>query len=436
MDIRSHVVALNESRAKAAKALNDHFDECVKAHPGQPMSEEERAVEDRINAEIDALEAEITRFVDQETREQESAKVREAHASLFGPGKEPEKAQSEVQRFAAWARGEGGSDFHVDFTAASRVVEAVRSGADGRDLRNVISTGPLGDSGSLLVPTDLAATIYQYMTASVAMMRMPTQKINTSGGNPIDFPKVLAHGIGTQVGEGTAIGGTDPTFDVMTLNAYKYGQLIQLSSETLADDGVDILGFVAGNVARAVGEIIATALVTGSGSGAPNGIETAITNAAAPTGGTIHGLVAGVTYENLVDLVYSVNGNYRSRSSAAFLMRDKTAGSLRKLRDGAGGTVGAVLWEPSLTAGIQGAEPDRLLGYPVYTDPNVASIASTKKVVYFGDWSAYYVRTAKGFSLERSDDFAFDKDLSTFRGLARVDGDKIDDQAINAIRVV
>ena len=434
MDIREHVTALNENRIKAHKALNDHWDVCAKAHPGQPQTAEEREVEDRIQNEIEAYEAEIKRFVDQETREQESAKVRETHASLFAAPKQPEQQESEAARFAAWARGDGPKNYDVDLKGAQQFVESIRAGADAKDLKNVIYTTI--DSGSLLVPTDLASTIYQYMTASVAMMRMPTTKINTSGGNPMDFPKVVTHGIGTQVGEGTAIGGTDAVFGKVTLNAYKYGQLVQLSSETLQDDGVDILGFVAGNVGRAVGEIIATALVTGSGSGAPNGIETALTNATAPTGGTIHGLVAGVTYENLVDLVYSVNGNYRARNSTAFLARDLTVRDWRKLRDGAGGTVGNVLWSPSMTQGIQGAEPDLLLGYPVWTDPNVASIASTKKVAYFGDWSSYYIRTAEGFRFERSDDFAFDKDLSTFRGLARVDGDRLDNNAINAIRVV
>ena len=260
--------------------------------------------------------------------------------------------------------------------------------------------------------------------------------INTASGNPLDFPKVVTHGIGTQVLENVAIGGTDAVFGKVTLNSYKYGQLVTLSSETLHDDGVDIVGFVAENVARAVGEQVATAFISGGGSTAPNGIETAITNAAAPTGGTIHGLVAGVTYENLVDLVYSVNGRYRARPSTAFLFRDLTVRDLRKLRDGAGGTVGNTLWDASTVNGIQGAEPDTLLGYPVYTDPNVASIASTKKVGFFGDWSAYYIRNAEGFRFERSDDFAFDKDVSTFRGLVRVDGDKLDDNAINAIRVV
>jgi HK97 family phage major capsid protein len=433
MDIVSHVKALNENRIKALKALNDHHDSCVAAHPGQPSSEEEKTVEARINAEIDALEAEIKKFVAQETREQESAAIRETHASVFGGNPNPQAERSERQKFAAWARGEGDKGMDIELAPAKNFVDAVRAGASPRDIRAGIYTHV--DSGSLLMPTDMANTIYQYLTDSVAMMAMPTTKIITAAGNPLTFPKVTTHGIGTQVGEGTAVGGTDPIFGVMTLNSYKYGQLVQLSAETIADDGVDILGFVASNIGRAVGEQIGTALVTGSGSAKPNGIETALTNANV-SGGTVHGVVAGVSYENLVDLQYRVNGNYRGRSSAAWLTLDLTAGSLRKLRDGAGGTVGAVLWSPSLTQGIQGAEPDLLLGKPVFTDPNVASVASTKKVVYFGDWSAYYIRISDAFRLERSDDYAFNTDLVTFRGLARIDGDVIDTTALNAIRVV
>ena len=180
MDIKSHVEALNASRITAMKELNDHFDAVVKAHPGLPMNEEEKAVQSRINDEIDDLEAEIKRFVAQETREQESAKVREAHASLFAPAT-PQETKSEAQRFAAWARGEGGRGFDVSFQNAGKFVESVRAGASARDLKAAILTGT--GSGSLLVPTDLESTIYSYMTASVAMMMMPTTKINTASGS-------------------------------------------------------------------------------------------------------------------------------------------------------------------------------------------------------------------------------------------------------------
>lgn len=430
MDIRAHVIALNTERMKAAKALEDHVDQCHASHPGQPMTAEEKEKLDRINADIDRLENEVRTFVDMETREQESAKVREVNAAIFGAPSAQEDRRSEVDRFAAWARGEGPTEYHVDLSAGQRIVEAVRAGADARDIRNTLLTDT-GSAGSL-VPTDLSSTLYQYMTASVALMNMPTTKIVTAGGNNLDFPRVDAHGIGTQViAQGTAIGGTDPTFLTMTLGAYKYGQLLQLASETIQDSGVDILGFVAGNIARAVGEVVATDLAVGTGTAEPNGVMTAIGGAGTiATGGSL----IDPTYEKLIDLQYSVNGNYRARSSAAWLMRDLTAANLRKLRDGAGGTVGAVLWQPSLTQGIQGAEPDRLLGHNVWTDPNVASLASNAKAIAFGDFSAYYIRIASGFTLERSDDYAFNTDLVTFRGKTRVDGDLIDSNAINILK--
>ncbi len=430
MDIVAHVKALNTERIKAAKALTDHVDECHAAHPGQPMSGEEKEKLDRINADIDRLEEEVRTFVAMETREQESAKVREVHASIFGAPAPSQDTRSEVQRFAAWARGEGSSEYHVDLSAGQRIVEAVRAGADARDIRASL----LSDTGSVgsTVPTDLSSTLYQYMTAAVQAMAMPTTKIVTAGGNNLDFPKVAAHGIGTQViAQGTAIGGTDPTFDKMTLGAYKYGQLLQLASETLQDTGVDLLGFVAGNIARAVGQVVATDLVVGTGSSEPNGIMTAITGAGTiATGGSL----IDPTYEKLIDLQYSVNSSYRNRSSVGWLMNDLTAATLRKLRDGAGGTVGAVLWQPSLTQGIQGAEPDLLLGKSVWTDPNVASLASNAKAIAFGDFSAYYIRIASGFTLERSDDYAFNTDLVTFRGKTRVDGDCIDTTAYNILK--
>jgi HK97 family phage major capsid protein len=114
-------------------------------------------------------------------------------------------------------------------------------------------------------------------------------------------------------------------------------------------------------------------------------------------------------------------------------MRDNTAGTLRKLRDGAGGTVGAVLWEPSLTAGLANGQPDRLLSYPVYTDPNVASLASNARVMAFGDFNAYYVRTVGDITVELDRSRYFDTDQTGIRARWRVDGDLVD---FNAIRTL
>jgi HK97 family phage major capsid protein len=52
----------------------------------------------------------------------------------------------------------------------------------------------------------------------------------------------------------------------------------------------------------------------------------------------------------------------------------------------------------------------------------VAAVATSAKSVIFGDISAYYVRIAGGVRFERSDDFAFQNDLVTFRAIVRGDG--------------
>ena len=429
-DIRSHVVALNTERMKDAEKLKAHIDDWNRDHPGQPMSVEANATLDKINSSISAIDEQVRRYVETETREVESAKIREANASLFSPAPVA-SSQSEVERFTAWAQGRTDSKgYEVDLEAGRRMVEAIRAGADSRDIRAALYHDT-GSSGSL-VPTELSSQLYAYMTAAIAPLAMPTTKFTTSGGNPIDWPTVAAHGIGTQViSQGTAIGGTDPTFSKVTFNAYRYGQLVPVATEVLQDTGVDILGFLVQNIARAVGEVAATDLVVGSGSGEPNGIMTAIGGAGTiATGGSL----IDPTYEKWVDLVYSVNGNYRARPSTAFLVRDLTAASMRKLRDGAGGTVGAVLWQPSLTQGIQGGEPDRFLGHPVWTDPNVASLASNAKVAAFGDFSAYYIRLAGGFRFERSDEYGFNADVSYFRGIQRLDGDAVDTTAYNVMK--
>ena len=59
------------------------------------------------------------------------------------------------------------------------------------------------------------------------------------------FPQITAHSSASLVAEGGAIGESDPTSASITLGAFKYAYLVQVSSELLADEGVDIEGFLA-----------------------------------------------------------------------------------------------------------------------------------------------------------------------------------------------
>jgi len=425
---------LNETHAtiwEEAKRLLDDV-----AAQKRELSAEENQQWGRYNERLEEIDQQIRGLVAADERENHAAIGREAMERQFGSVQAERMDRTGDQRLADWAKGidttpYGRDDidkrtkgfFEIPLAQAAKEAEIIRRGGGADEVRALA-----WDTGSIAsgVPTTTARELYQLMTAPISMFALPTYKFFTGSGEQMKFPRVNAHGIATQViGQGTALAGTDATFLSMTLDAFKYGQLYAVSNEVLTDTLFDVAGFLGANIARAIGQVIDTDLVVGSGSGHPNGAMTAVAtgaNGTIATGGTL----IGPTYETLVDMVYGVNANYRNSGNAAFLMRDLTAAAVRKLRDGAGGTVGAVLWEPSLTQGIQGQEPGLLLGYPVFTDPNVASMASNAKIAMFGDWSAYYLRQIGSLVIERDESVYFATDQVAFRGKWRVDGDIID----------
>lgn len=430
MDIREHVVALNARIMNINEQQKAYIDESHKRHPGEPFTAEENETLARQDKEISDLQAERDAFVARETREKESGIAREAFDATFGTDA-TELARTQTARtLRAWFTGGGGpKEIDFDLSRAMEEKRLIRAGADEKELRSILGDGG-ASAGSLVVPTTMQRSLYEYLEASVAALRMPTTKINTTSGEALVLPRVATHGVATQViAQGTAIGGTDPIFGSLTLNAYKYGQLVQVSSEMVTDSAFDIIGFVTRNVARATGRLIDADLVVGTGTNEPNGMMTSAVGSA-NTGGSL----INPTYETLIDLQHAVVDEYRG-PDAAWLMRDATMAVIRKIRDGSGGTEGSPIWQPSITMGITAGAPDILLGFPVYTDPYVASIASNARVITFGDWSAYQVRTAGNFVFERSDDYAFNTDLVSFRGKWRVDGDLLDTNAIAVMRV-
>jgi HK97 family phage major capsid protein len=270
--------------------------------------------------------------------------------------------------------------------------------------------------------------LYEVLEANITALRLPTTRITTNSGESMEFPKVTTHAIATQVaGQGTTIGGSDPVFGKFALLPVKYGALIKLASEVVSDSGVDIVGFVSRDLGRAVSRRVNTAIMA-------EFIANAFVGSAgtASTGGSL----VGPSFGSLVDLEYSILDSYRSSTSTSWVTNDSTAGLIRKLRDGAGGTEGAPLWQPSLQGGISGLRtPDRLFGYPVYTDPNIAAAGSNAKILYFGDMSSYYVRTVGSMMIERNDSVGFAEDQSYFRGKWRADAGAADLTAINAMKM-
>ncbi|MFF7180144.1 phage major capsid protein [Streptomyces sp. NPDC008121] len=369
-----------------AKALLD----TAEADKRDLTAEEEQTYQ-RLNSEIDQIDERVKTLLDAEQR---TADADKAFATLLGqPVTGPDKDKSNDQ-LRAFLRGEARSytivpEGPVDYRA---LVKGTAS------------------AGGNLVRTSFYNRLMEFMIESSALLSAGPTVLNTDSGEPIEIPIVTSFTTGALVAEGAQIPTSEPAFGKRTLGAYKYGALMQVSTELLTDSAVDLEGFLARQAGRALGNSFGTAAITGTGSNQPGGLVTSAT--AGVTGGT--GVAGAPTADNLIDLFYSVIAPYRNSRSAGWIMDDTTIAAVRKLKD----ENGQYLWAPSLQAGT----PDTLLGKPVYTDTNVAAIALNAKSVIFGDISAYYIRFAGGVRFERSDDFDFDNDLVTFRALLRADG--------------
>jgi HK97 family phage major capsid protein len=390
------VKQLRDRRANVweqAKALADKA-----ADENRAFSGEEENTWQSLNAELDALDARIKSVIEGEQRAKD---IEDSFNKLSGKQQDPKAPQQKTQdELRAWARGEGGRVFEVkptgpvDFRALSKL-----SGAAGGDI----------------VPTSFYDRLMAHLIENSAMLQAGPTVLNTSSGESIEVPKTLTHSTATTpTAEAGAIGASEPTFDKVTLGAYKYAILMQVSSELVTDSGVDLEGYLAMQAGRAIGNALGQDLVTGTGTNEPRGIT--IDSTLGVTGGT--GVTGAFTADNLIDLHYSVIAPYRASSSCRWLLRDASLAAIRKLKD----SQGQYLFQPSLVAGT----PDTLLGKPIVTDPNVAAVALNAKSVVFGDFSQYFVRLAGGVRFERSDDYAFGNDLVSFRALVRGDGALVD----------
>jgi HK97 family phage major capsid protein len=245
----------------------------------------------------------------------------------------------------------------------------------------------------------------------VGPMLSTSTVLNTAGGENLQIPSQAAYSTAAIVGEGTGIAESDPIFNsFITLGAYKYSFLVQVSTELLEDAGVDLLGFLAGQVGNELGFRVNAGLTVGTGTNEPKGVVAASTQGV--LGGT--GVTGAFTADNLIDLYYSLNGAARLLPGVGWMMNGKSIGAVRKLKD----TAGQYVFQPALSADA----PDTLLGKPLFENPAIVDAATNAKSVIVGHLPSYFVRSVGGIRLDRSDDFAFNAGLVTFRAAFRVDG--------------
>lgn len=393
-----------------AKALLDRAQK-----EGRNLTSEEEARYQHLTADLDLFGDRIKNF-DQEERhtaevEIELRKINGHHSIAYRSAADRE-LDAELRRII---RNRSNEPLEIEIPA-NEMRSGYRPGIEKRDL---VTT-----SGSGLTPTSFHNRIQRHLVETSSILSAGATVLQTSTGETIKIPKSTAFSTAAIIAEAGIIGESDPTLGTVPLGAYKYGFLVQVSYELANDANFDLLGFLAEQSGLAIGNAFGAHAITGTGTGQPSGVLTGATLGVTGPTGTATSLgtqtTAGQGGDLLHDLVASLAEPYARSDSAAWLMRNATLNIIRKLRDSQGRYVfSADVIRGSGSAGT-------LLGRPVYTDPTMPAMAANAKSIAFGDISRYWVRQVNGLRFERSEEFAFDKDLITFRGLSRLDGDLVD----------
>jgi len=235
--------------------------------------------------------------------------------------------------------------------------------------------------------------------------------INTASGENLQIPNQATYSGATIFGQGVSISTAEPTFNAFTtLTAYKFGAIAQLSRELVLDAGVDIISFLADQFGNGFGQAIGQKLVNGTGTVEPTGFlpiaGTGVTGATGTTG--------SFTADNVIDLVYSLDGSLRNLPSFAMLANATSIAALRKLKDNQG--------RYFFDVGVGLDKRDLVLGVPVIETPAMPSPGLGANSLAVGDLRSLYIRNAGNLQVDRSDDFAFGNDLATWRATWRIDG--------------
>ena len=379
MDYLAQQIEARKTAWHAAKALLDGA-----AAESRDLTAEEEESFARINADIDARSQ---RIADLQGAASRAAVIESAVATA------PEVREDRALREA--------SDFDVVRALASGEIRTATF--ERRDLNT--------SDDSAVVPQSFYAILQEKMQYQGPMLdaNFVTQ-LNTASGEDIKVPVEASRPAATAIAEATSITALDPTFSNITLKSQKVAVLTKVSRELLTDSGIDIVSYLASSLGKSVGIKANNLLTVGTGTVEAKGVVTAAGSGV--VGGTAVG--GAFTADNLIDLAHSVDSDY-VRQGAGFMMKRSSLGALRKLKD----TAGQYLYVPAAAVGT----PDSFAGFPVYENPDMATIATGAKSVLFGHFGSYHVRQVGGIQVARSDDAYFAEDEVGFRVTLRLWGD-------------
>lgn len=253
-------------------------------------------------------------------------------------------------------------------------------------------------------------------------MRSVATVQSTARGQQINWPTNNdTTNVGRWLAENSAATETDAVFGTTSINAWTASSdMIAVSSQLLQDSNFNIEAFLVKILSKRLGRLSNTGYTVGDGSSKPNGIveDSTFGKAAAAIGAT--------TFNEFLDLKYSVDRDYRN--NATWMFNDNTSLAMKKI---ALASEGQTLWQE----GIIGGTPSTIDGDAFTINNDMPDMAAGTHPVIYGDISEYLIRDAAGINIRRSEHVNFAKNQITFLGELRTDGKLLDLQAVKHMRM-
>lgn len=281
------------------------------------------------------------------------------------------------------------------------------------------------NTGGYTVPTGFVAELVKKLKLYGPMLDPGVvREMMTPDGRLLPWPTMDdTNNKGRRIGENTQVNQANLTFGSLNLYAWKYTtDVVLVSSELLQDTALPVEEIIQDAMAERFGRIANDDLTfgTGSGNSQPMGIVTGAGAGYTNTSDTI------VSFDDLIELLHSVDPLYRDLPSARFMFNDLTLKGLRKLKDGDG----YYIWNPATTSGDI---PATILGKPYSINQSMANLGTGNVPIIFGALNRYVKRMVRDFALRRLEERYADFDQVGFIGFGRLDGQILDNSAIKGL---
>ncbi len=271
--------------------------------------------------------------------------------------------------------------------------------------------GLSGLNGGVIIPKSMASAI-EVALKNYGGMFEAGQIITTATGGDLIMPTINDTAskatVVTEYNQGTK---KAPSFGSEVLKAYTYRTpIVPVSQELLQDSSFDLDALLSGLLADSFGRGVNEDLTIGSGEGKPKGIITSATDSG------IKATATGITLDNVIDLIKSVDSAYARNGK--FMFNRNTLYSLIKIKD----STGNFIWQSGAKDGL----PPTLFGKAYILNDDIPDIAAGKASMLFGDFSKYKIRMVKNFRIIRLNEVLAEYLSIGLFGFARVDGVLLD----------